>query len=269
MRSYSASQVAACIGENKYEPPCDVIEKLWKKENRQSYFVALKRCKPTNSYQQQQNDLFTALRSSAGQQVQAIQRDTTLDVSEKVEQIKKQKTDLSDAQETALKKYSRSSVCTKHGTLNEKTALELYATQTNTSVKLHTKLEHIMLNDSVKLTGKVDGLDMQNNKIIEIKNRTRRLFEQVVPYEYCQVQCYMQIFDMPCVDLVEYYKGDINIFPIEKNTQYITWMNKSLYAFDNLLSSLVNDFDAQNLYFAHEDRSAYVLDCIKDSAKDA
>ena len=46
---------------------------------------------------------------------------------------------------------------------------------------------------TIILRGKVDGIDRENNWLIEHKNRVNELFETIPSYEKVQLQIYMYI----------------------------------------------------------------------------
>jgi delta 1-pyrroline-5-carboxylate dehydrogenase len=263
MRCYNVSDIAAYIGLNPYESPCDKIEKQWKRESKVSYYRAINRNKPTESYQQQQADLNNALRSQEAQTMRDISFDETKNTSEKVNATLdvRNTSGLTHGELTQLQKHMKSKVSTQHGIKHEATALDMYTEQTRASVQKHTKVLEHTHNNQYKIRGKVDGI--ADEKVVEIKNRARRLFGKVVPYEYCQVQLYMHMLEKSEADLVESYNGVINIFPIEYDPEYVQLLLDKLERVDTLIHKLHESKDVQNSYFA--DREQFITTLLSSS----
>lgn len=264
-RSYTASKVAACIGENPYEIISDTLEQLWMAEDEKSYKECVKKYRPTTSLIHKRKALYSAMNSDEAKSIKKIQNDGTKSTKEKVEAINLiEKKTISTEQHEQLIKYCKSQTSTKHGVKSEQSGLDLYARKTSQCVtkynKLCTKTE-----DGITIRGKVDGIvhiAEGKFKIVEMKNRTRRLFHHVVGYEFCQVQCYLWMFDQKHCDLVEKYNDEINIFPLEKNNFYISTMLTTLQNFDNFLTNIQKDEKLQSEYFASEDSDRYIKDII-------
>lgn len=261
MRIYSVSKVAAVIGKNPYENACDVFEAYWKKENKESYYGSIKRVKPAESYANDQDLIYTALKS---EKVKAIVEEckSSSDISTTVTTVETSETQLDEKSSQLVKKHIKSRFSTKHGTKSEQSALDLYAQQTEQNVQKH----HVMLNknisEEIMIRGKIDGIIKYDNntcKVVEIKNRTRRLFNEVKEYENIQVQLYMNILNSQNADLVEHYNGVLNISPILYNEKLYEEIKVLLTRFDDNLSQIIHDRDFQYEYFNSEDRSRFIL----------
>jgi hypothetical protein len=260
MRYYSVSKLATIVGENPYENPCDMFEQIWKKEDADSYFASLKRNKPTQSYQNDQNVLHDALRHEETKTM--IETSKLKDnITDTVDSITETKMSLDENAQTLVKKYVKSSFSTKHGTRNETSALNLYRSETKEDVHVY----NIMLNksfDRFTIRGKIDGIvnkDKSYRKVIEIKNRTKRLFYEVRMYEMIQVQVYMNILEAKTADLVEHYKGQLNVSNIDYDENIIDTVYHRLQIFDNNLTKIVHDKEYQTNYFSSPDRSEFIF----------
>lgn len=267
MRSYSSSQVAACIGKNPYEPQCDILEKMWKSENKESYFAALSRNNPKKSLQQDQKDLHTAMKSESGITIANITDDATLSVSDKVSTIESSESkDLTDNQARVLKRHTKSTVGTRHGIKNEHDALKIYCTHTGHITKRDYSIYKMSINSQLLLKGKVDAVvdNPKISKLVEIKNRTRRLFGVVKDYEYVQVQCYLHLMAFSSADLVEHFKGDINIFLVEYDKYYMQNVCATLCQFDELATKITSSTELQDNYFKSTDRNLFIADVLLD-----
>lgn len=265
-RKYTASKLAACIGENPHEAVNDVFEELFMGENQDVYNACIKKYKPASSFIKKKRMLYNSLNSPEAKAMRKIQTDGSKNITEKVESLQNvENSTLTAEQHTLLMKHCKSQSSTNHGVKSEQTALDLYANQTNQPVEKFAKLCSKEYGNFV-IRGKMDGIVKGEDgtfKVVEVKNRTRRLFHQVVSYEYCQTQCYLWIHDQQHCDLVEKYKDTINIFPIERNESYIAFMLHALEKFDDLLTRIQGDEEVQREYFTQEDQEGYLKNLIK------
>tara|TARA_B100001093_G_scaffold3139_3_gene3244 strand:- start:14226 stop:15029 length:804 start_codon:yes stop_codon:yes gene_type:complete len=265
MRIYSASNVAACIGINPYEDISDALESLWIKEDKNAYYKLVNTLKPKTSLAQKRKDLKYALSSSEATLVKDIQQDSTKNVTEKINDIISiPNSTLTQSQHTALIKHCKSSTNTQHGRHKESSTLDLYAHQFDKVVKPYNVLNTRKYN-SFAIRGKVDGivpLDDNNFEIIEIKNRTRRLFNQVKNYEYCQVQCYLFINNQQHCNLVEHFNGQIQSYSIQKDDSYIQSLLTKLEKFNLLFDNLQSIKQLQYTYMTSDDKNDFILQYI-------
>jgi hypothetical protein len=86
------------------------------------------------------------------------------------------------------------------------TGKEIQAKQTKLSYRFHTDT---LTDDQVvdwHITGKYDGLTT-DNEVVEVKNRQKRLFNEIRDYEMCQLQTYLHILKSDKGYLVEVLGG--------------------------------------------------------------
>ena len=264
MRAFSVSTVAGCIGLNPYEDISDALEAIWSKEDRNGYYTCVNSMRPKESLAKKRFQLKKALASDEAKKMKVIQQDTQSSTSDKVNNIMSvEKTTLSDEQHKLLVKHCKSKTSTSHGVRNEASALSIYADETDSDVEEYNKVVSATYNDKFCIRGKVDGI-VPNSvngefKIVEIKNRARRLFGKVVGYEYCQTQLYLYINDQQNCDLVECFNGEINIFPIERDNEYIDLVLRKLAIVDSLISELKISQDVQKEYMKADDKNQYLF----------
>ena len=261
MRVYSVSKVAAVIGKNPYENVCDVFEAYWKKENKESYYGSIKRLKPIDSYANDQSLIYNALQS---EKVKAIVDEckTCTDITKTVDHVEASENNLDEKSSSLIKKHIKSRFSTKHGTKSEQSALDLYAQQTEQKVQKYHVMLNKKINENITIRGKIDGIikyDDNTCKVVEIKNRTRRLFNEVKEYENIQVQLYLNMLNSKNADLVEHYKGNLNISPIEYDDELYNEIKVLLMRFDDKLSQIIDDKDYQYEYFNSTDRNTFIL----------
>ena len=156
----------------------------------------------TNAFVDQMQQVMLEL----GNTVENDMKDVLKNFSETVEKklIKDQDVDV-------LKEQVKTNIFTKFGTEQEDSVCDLIMQQYGKNVikddKYHKKqIGEFKVKQNNKVTtvkvfigGKVDGVMFDNDgerwKIIEIKNRAKRLFNMVVEYEFIQVQVYLMIHE--------------------------------------------------------------------------
>jgi len=77
---------------------------------------------------------------------------------------------------------------------------------------------------NVVMNGRLDGLT-ECGRIVEVKNRTRKLFDAVPEYERHQCWCYLEALESPTAYLVQAHGGEITYFVLHRNTK---WYNTKL-----------------------------------------
>jgi hypothetical protein len=70
------------------------------------------------------------------------------------------------------------------------------------------------------VVGKIDRIEERpdgSRTLVEIKNRTRGLFNKVYDYEMIQIQTYLQMLDLEDARLVEQYNSQVNSMPVKRD----------------------------------------------------
>ena len=94
------------------------------------------------------------------------------------------------------------------------------------------------------VVGKIDRIEEKpdgSRTLVEIKNRTNRLFKQVVEYEYIQVQVYLKMLGLVHARLVEQYNSQVLSHNVELDEEM--WTNEimpGLEAFCKELNESMN-----------------------------
>lgn len=79
------------------------------------------------------------------------------------------------------------------------------------------------------VTGKIDRIEVcpdGSRTLVEIKNRTNRLFRRVVEYENIQIQVYLQMLGLVRARLVEQYNSQVASHDVERDDEM--WENEIL-----------------------------------------
>jgi hypothetical protein len=222
-----ASDVASILGRNQYKPRQEVLNDLWKKYAPHTFTGKTKKDKAEEALSvssEAQAVLATALNTKAKDslEVQMI-------FSEALEKVNSD-SKLSATQKAEVAEHLRSKVYTTHGTRSEDKTAEKVAVQENvTWVKDNAFYTHDVCQLGDKkfvVVGKIDRIEERpdgSKVLVEIKNRTNRLFRKVVDYEMIQVQVYLQMLGLAHARLVEQYNNQVLSHEITRDEEM--WQN--------------------------------------------
>lgn len=208
-----ASDVAACIGRHRYKPRDEVLNDMWKKYWPETFTGQTKTDRAEKALgasvearQVLQNAL--DIRTKDSTQVQKVfdeaQAKVNLDSK------------LSAAQKAEIIEHVRSQVYTTHGTRNEdRTADAVTETEGARLVRDETFWSwDVCVIDGIKfvISGRIDRIEERpdgSRVLVEIKNRTNRLFRSVPEYEHIQIQVYLHMLGLVHARLVEQYNTQV------------------------------------------------------------
>lgn len=222
-----ASEVAAIIGRHQYKPRQEVFNELWKKYRPETFTGKTKRDIAEAALSvstEAQHVLAKALAVQAKDSSEAartfeaardsVNSDLKLSAKQKIEVIE----------------HVRSKVYTTHGTRSEdRTSAKV---ETDTGARLvrdnsfyNFKVGSFGGHDFV-VRGKIDRIEERpdgTRVLVEIKNRTNRLFRRVVEYEMIQVQVYLQMLGLVHARLVEQYNNQVLSHDVDRDEEM--WAN--------------------------------------------
>ena len=222
-----ASDVAAFLGRNPFKPRQEVLNDLWKKYAPQTFTGKTKKDKAEEALSvssEAQAVLATALNTKAkdSHDVQKI-------FSEALEKVNSD-TKLNATQKAEVAEHLRSKVYTTHGTRSEdKTSQKVEAEENVKWVKDNAFYTHDVCELGDKkfvVVGKIDRIEERpdgSKVLVEIKNRTNRLFRKVPEYEMIQVQMYLQMLGLVHARLVEQYNNQVLSHDITRDEEM--WAN--------------------------------------------
>jgi PD-(D/E)XK nuclease superfamily len=208
-----ASDVAAIIGMNRYKPRKEVMDDMWKKYSPETFKGLTKKDKAEQALEfssEARRVLSSAveIRAKDSNQVQSI----FTEARDKVISDPK----LTESQKTEVVEHLRSKIYTTHGTRSEdQTADKVQADENVRLVRDNSFYNYdICEKDDARfvITGKIDRIEEHEDgtrTLVEIKNRTNRLFNKVVDYEMVQVQVYLQMLGLVRARLVEQYNTQV------------------------------------------------------------
>lgn len=240
-----ASDVAAIIGMNRYKSRTEIRDDLWKKYKPETFKGLTRRDK------EQQ-----ALRASpVAQEVLARVSNITARDSSDVQSIMTSVNEsiahdanLTTEQKSEVLDHIRSRVYTSHGTRSEdKTSDKVEAEEGARLVRDNSfyNLDVCELGDfKFVIVGKIDRIEERpdgSRVLVEIKNRTNRLFKQVVEYEMVQVQVYLQMMGLTKARLVEQYNSQVLSHDITRDEEM--WSNTIVPRLEEFCNELYECFN--------------------------
>jgi len=213
-----ASSVASAIGVGFKRQP-ELISDLWKKYSPQTFegktkedtALAILTCNTSTKKILEEAENFKSENSS--------------DVEQKIRAVYHQLeySGLTPQDTVLAKDHLRKTIYTNHGTRNEyKTADADHANLIEDDT-FYTHDICTIEGTLYQIVGRIDRIQMNEDgsrTLVEIKNRTKTLFNRVRDYEEVQCQTYLQMLkDIRYCRLVEDYNGERKGYLIEKNDE--------------------------------------------------
>ena len=148
----------------------------------------------------------------------------------------------------AVQKSIQSETNKRYGTYRENYTVQYLKDKFKFKVKIdkryiYKKIKTIN-NINFFIIGQIDGL-YNDDTIIEIKNRTKRLFYRVYNYEKVQIMIYMYIYNLKKSKLVENLNNEINIIDLNYSEEYINKVLNHIYKFIQFYSILLTNIEYQ------------------------
>ena len=212
-----ASDVAACVGLHSYKSRGEVLDEIWKKNH------------PTNFTGETREDRnLKALEQSeeAQQLLKAVLRHKPKDSDEVKEivslscQIIQQDEKLTKDQKSMVCEHLRKMMYTTHGTNSEDTTADLDEAELHRDDTYYTYSVINIKGTEYQIVGRIDRYQIKEDGtkvLVEIKNRTKGLFNKVRLYEMVQVQTYLQMLGLQDARLVEQFNQERKHYLIERD----------------------------------------------------
>ena len=243
----NASEIAGLINKNKYNPQEDVIYDILcriKKEtnnsdinkleliNKNELLELLETFQKSNLINKEdssnlkkkieqsnekdianisQNVLNNVTKKSINTKTTEESRLIQNDIESNIKKVMKNK-NVND-----INKYVEGHINKTRGIKNEKNIINKYEKKNNTNIKdNNSKLYKMKLfsleEHNIYICGKIDGIE--NNELIEIKNRRNRLFEFIPLYEQVQIEVYFRLTCLQTGKLIQNYNDTTSEIPI-------------------------------------------------------
>ena len=236
-----ASSVASAIGIGFKKQP-ELIEELWKKYSPQTF-----------EGKTRENAAVEILMCNAStkkilEDVENFKSENSADVAQKIRAVYHQieHSHLAPPDMVLAKDHIRKTLYTNHGTRNEyKTANADHATLVEDDT-FYTRDICTIEGTVYQIVGRIDRLQMNEDgsrTLVEIKNRTKCLFNRVRDYEEVQCQAYLQMLgDIKYCRLVEQFNDERKGYLIEKDDEkWETTVVPKLRNFCEIFHSLLSE----------------------------
>ncbi len=227
-----ASSVASAIGCG-FKKPQELVEELWKKYSPQTF-----------RGQTKEEEALVVLNSLSStrdilKEAESFKSEISTDVQQETRKLFHQieHSGLLPQQMIQAKEHIKKTLYTNHGTRNEKKTAK-FDKMSASLVEDETFYKYdicVIEGTLYQIVGRLDRI--QNNEdgsrmLVEIKNRTKGLFNRVRDYEDIQCQTYLQMLeDIEYCRLVETYNGESKSYLIQKD--YPKWKDEILPKLNN------------------------------------
>lgn len=257
----NTSDIATYIGQSSWDL-ITPFERLWKKfetfeidkeDETDLDETVLQNIKETFTTKEQKVEQFIPLES-----IKSITQDTTLNCIEKkkkVNQIVNKVEGITPDKRIQLRKNAETIVNTDHGIHNESSVLNEYEekhkkTIDKCQVLYKKKLEIQVAPEAYTYTicGKIDGNDIENKVIIEVKNRVNGFFKNLRDYEKTQIHIYMWLLDYKEAMLVEKYKEKTKTTKIFFDQEYFDEIMEDLQTFLVKFEEFISSSKQKHMY---------------------
>lgn len=260
-----ASQIAGCIGKNKYVTLKESLTEAWKRHNPEGYRRALQKfgvqsdeerlaelCEASQDLKEViakaektsvstgVNILADNLASAANQAVCNVASHSALDVG-------------------IVSGHIRRTLYTNHGQQQEASVLDAVQKHVDFEIVRDDTFYHLpmgIINATSQqkpwsIGGRIDGRSIDGKVVVEIKRRVRRLFKTPPAYEMVQIQVYLKLTGAEKAVWAESYAGAINMVDVyPDNDAWNTEIAPKLQEFVDALHRLMSDEEAQKAFFA-------------------
>jgi hypothetical protein len=239
-----ASEVAALIGRHQYKSRSEIFDEYWKKYSPGTFTGKTKNDKAEAALSVS-DDARRALASAVSikakdsSEVQKIFSEASASVNSDSK--------LNAEQKAEVIEHLRSKVYTIHGTRSEDKTSDKVATDEGARLVRDNSFYNYDVctigENSFVICGKIDRIEEKpdgSRILVEIKNRTNRLFNRVVEYEMIQVQVYLQMLGLVHARLVEQHNNQVKSHEITRDEEM--WANEIIPGLQKFCEELSQKF---------------------------
>lgn len=273
------SDIPTYVGKSKYDIQRP-IERLWSKYDKDDYELYKTNCEKMAMKKiydididniKQDEKLIEKLKITDNDKVDEIVNEKITELKKRVETFKYtdaeliqkelnsnvfKKSDIETIQNPVIKEKAQTFFNKNKGIQNEDSALNSFENETKLKLdkeqKYYSKFLFNYNNKDWYIGGKMDGIDHENQTIIEVKTRMRCFFNQVRDYEMAQIQLYMYISGYKKSVLVEKLNKKIKKTNIEYNEDYVNTVLFDLKTFIQNFDLFMNTVDTKENYVSND-----------------
>ena len=242
-----ASDVAAIIGRHQYKAREEVFNDYWKKYSPDTFTGQTKKDKALEALGASENAqkvLESALAYEAKDSKEAAQ------TFEKAKAQVNLDHKLNAEQKAEVIEHLRSKIYTTHGTRSEDKTSDKVAKDTGARLVRDDAFYNIDVctlgQIKFVICGKIDRIEEKDDGarvLVEIKNRTNRLFRRVVEYEFIQIQVYLQMLGLVHARLVEQYNNQVLSHDVDRDEEM--WINEIMPSLREFCDQLYARFELE------------------------
>jgi DNA polymerase III epsilon subunit-like protein len=213
-----ASSVASAIGVNQYKKQPELMEDLWKRYSPHTFEGKTKEDAALIVL----NSLATTKRIL--EYATSFKSEKSTDVQQETRRLfhEIEHSGLLPQDMVTAKEYIKKTLATNHGTRNEKKTADTDLANLVEDDTFYTIDICEIEGTKYQIVGRVDRIQIDENNtrtLVEIKNRTRNLFNTVRDYEEVQCQVYLQMIRVEYCRLIETYEGESKSYLIQRDDQ--------------------------------------------------
>jgi hypothetical protein len=243
-----ASDVAAIIGRHQYKSRDEVFNDYWKKYSPETFTGLTKNDKA---------EAALAVSSTAQKVLEsalAVNAKDSTEAAKTFEAAKAQvnsDSNLNSQQKADVIEHLRTKVYTTHGTRSEDKTSDKVTKDTGARLVRDDSFYNLDVctlgQTKFVICGKIDRIEEKDDgsrTLVEIKNRTNRLFRRVVEYEYIQIQVYLQMLGLVHARLVEQYNNQVLSHNVDRDEEM--WSNVITPGLQEFCVNLHAKFESQS-----------------------
>lgn len=239
-----ASDVAALLGRHQYKARSEIFDEYWKKYSPSTFTGKTKKDKAEEALNVS-DDARRALADAVS--IKAKNSSEVQEIFSAASAAVNSDSKLSAEQKTEVIEHLRSKVYTIHGTRSEdKTSNKVANDEGVRLVRDNSFYNYDVCTigqNSFVICGKIDRIEEKpdgSRTLVEIKNRTNRLFNRVVEYEMIQVQVYLQMLGLVHARLVEQHNNQVKSHDITRDEEL--WTNEIIPGLQKFCEELSQKF---------------------------
>lgn len=255
MKNYiiSGSYIAIITGDNIYQKKRDFLIKYWKQNDKEDFqtYTEITKFSIKDDYQKineisKKNDI-----NVQSELTKCLNSKNTEELSKKKEEILSKVSDLSEKDKKVIQESILNVSHTRFGIKNENDVLKIYQEYTNKNIVKDDKYKKKNIYTcpidkyNILIGGKIDGINMDDGSIIEIKNRMKKLFYEFRSYEKVQLMSYLYLFNTKKGFLVEALKKkdetNINIIECLYDEEYMETIIQDIKRFINFYRNFMTN----------------------------
>ena len=247
----SASYISTITGDNIYQKKRDFLITFWKKNDLEDFktYCEISKFKIQNDFEKIKDISKKHNINVQSELTKCLNTKNITDLTQNKTEILNKVKDLSEKDKKIIQESILNVSHTNFGIKNENDALKIYQEYTKTNImkddKYKIKNIYSCPDYDILIGGKIDGINIDDGSIVEIKNRMKKLFNTLRSYEKVQLMCYLYIFNAKKGFLVEALKNktgtNIGIIECTYDNEYMQTIIVDLKNFITFYRSFINN----------------------------